>query len=51
MWREDLSPLRFVDVPERTCVDAILGVYGLNRVDLLRDRFAWAYQRSCQQSP
>jgi hypothetical protein len=27
-------------------MDAILGVYELNRVDLLRDVFIWAYERS-----
>ncbi len=27
----------------------MLGVYELNRVDLLRDVFVWAYERSCQQ--
>ena len=25
----------------------MLGVYELNRIDLLRDVFVWAYQRSC----
>ena len=32
-----------------TVVDAMLGVYELNRVELLRDVFVWAYERSCQQ--
>ena len=45
--RENLSPLSFVDVPERAYVDGILGVYELNRVALLRDVFVWAYERSC----
>lgn len=27
----------------------MLGVYELNRVELLRDVFVWAYERSCQQ--
>lgn len=45
----NLSPLSFIDVPERTYVDALLGVYELNRVELLRDVFVWAYERSCQQ--
>lgn len=30
-------------------VDAMLGVYELNRVELLRDVFVWAYERACQQ--
>lgn len=47
--QQNLAPLSFVDVPERVYVDAILGVYEINRVDLLRDLFAWAYERSCQR--
>ena len=45
----NLSPLSFIDVPERAYVDALLGVYELNRIELLRDVFVWAYERSCQQ--
>jgi Fic family protein len=45
--RENLCPLSFIDVPERAYVDGILGVYELNRIELLRDVFVWAYQRSC----
>jgi len=47
--KANLSPLSFIDVPERAYVDGLLGVYELNRVDLLRDVFVWAYERSCQQ--
>lgn len=47
--RHNLCPLSFIDVPERAYVDAILGVYELNRIELLRDVFVWAYERSCQQ--
>ena len=45
--RRNLSPLSFVDVPERAYVDGTLGVYELKRIDLLRDVFVWAYERSC----
>lgn len=45
--RRNLSPLSFVDVPDRAYVDGILGVYELNRIELLRDVFVWAYERSC----
>jgi len=45
--RMNLCPLSFVDVPERTYIDGILGVYELNRVDLMREVFIWAYERSC----
>ena len=47
--RQNLSPLSFIDVPERAYVDGLLGVYELNRVDLLRDVFVWAYERSAQR--
>jgi hypothetical protein len=45
--KHNLSPLSFVDVPERAYIEGILGVYELNHVDLLRDVFIWAYERSC----
>ena len=47
--QHNLCPLSFVDVPERAYVEGTLGVYELNRVELLRDVFVWAYERSCQR--
>ena len=47
--KHNLSPLSFVDVPEQAYVDGTLAVYELNRVELLRDVFVWAYERSCQR--
>jgi hypothetical protein len=47
--RENLSPLSFMDVPERAYVEGLLGVYELNRVELLRDVFVWAYERSAKR--
>jgi fido (protein-threonine AMPylation protein) len=47
--RNNLCPLSFIDVPQQAYVDATMGVYELNRVELLRDVFVWAYERSCQQ--
>ena len=44
--RRNLAPLSFVDVPERDYIDSILGVYELKRVELFRDVFVWAYERS-----
>ncbi len=44
--RKNLCPLSFVDVPERAYIDGVLGIYELNRVELLRDVFVWAYERS-----
>src|SRR6185312_8818910 len=42
----NLSPLSFADVPRQTYTEAVLGVYELNKIDLLRDVFIWAYERS-----
>lgn len=47
--RADLCPLSFVDVPERAYIAATLAVYEMTRVDLLRDVFVWAYERSAQR--
>lgn len=47
--RHNLCPLSFIDVPERAYVEGTLGVYELKRVELLRDVFVWAYERSCQR--
>jgi Fic family protein len=47
--QHNLCPLSFIDVPQQAYVDAVLGVYELNRIELLRDVFVWAYERSCQQ--
>lgn len=44
--RRNLCPLSFVDVPDRAYVEGVLGVYEQNRVELLRDVFVWAYERS-----
>ncbi|SHN17134.1 Fic/DOC family protein [Roseibium suaedae] len=44
--RSNLAPLSFTDVSQRAYTDAILGVYELNDVSLLRDVFFWAYERS-----
>ncbi len=47
--QRNLCPLSFIDVSPEAYVDGILGVYELNRVELLRDVFISAYERSCQQ--
>ena len=33
-------------MPRQTYTEAVLGVYELNKIDLLRDVFIWAYERS-----
>jgi len=45
----NVCPLSFVDVSDRAYVDGLLGVYELNRVELMVDVFVWAYERSCQR--
>ncbi len=45
----NLAPLSFIDVPQEAYVEAMLGIYEQNRVELLRDVFLWAYERSCRQ--
>jgi fido (protein-threonine AMPylation protein) len=49
LFRANLCPLTFLDVPEAAYSRAILGVYELTRVELLRDVFVWAYERSTQE--
>lgn len=41
-------PLTFVDVPVHEYVEATLAVYEFRRVELLRDVFVRAYERSCE---
>lgn len=45
--QNNLCPLSFVDVTQQTYINGLLGVYELNRTELLRDVFVWAYERSC----
>lgn len=47
--QNNLCPLSFIDVPQQAYIDGTLGVYEFNQVDLLRDVFIWAYERSCQR--
>jgi Fic family protein len=44
--KSNLTPLTFTDVPRSTYTDAMLGVYELNKIELLKDVFIWAYERS-----
>lgn len=48
LFKHNLCPLTFIDVPEQAYSRAILGVYELTRIELLRDLFIWAYERSTQ---
>ncbi len=44
--RHNLAPLSFIDVPADTYISGLLAVYELNRTELLKDVFLWAYERS-----
>ena len=45
----NLVPLSFIGVPERAYTESVMAVYEFNRVELIRDVFVWAYERSCQR--
>lgn len=47
--KANLCPLSFVGVPEQEYVKGTLGVYEYTRIELLRDVFLFAYERSCAQ--
>ncbi|MCD8536399.1 MAG: Fic family protein [Burkholderiaceae bacterium] len=47
LFANNLCPLSFVDMPQVRYVQAMLGIYELGRIDLLRDLFVWGYLRSC----
>lgn len=47
--KANLVPLTFADVPKDLYVQAMLGVYELNKVELLRDIYLWAYKRSAER--
>ena len=47
--RANLAPLSFVDVPTDSYTSAMLGIYELNNVELLKELFIWAYERSAER--
>lgn len=49
LFRANLCPLTFLDVPVKAYSSATLGVYEMGRVELLRDLYVWAYERSTQE--
>lgn len=49
LFRANLCPLTFLDVPENAYSRATLGVYEMCRVELLRDLYVWAYERSTHE--
>lgn len=49
LFRHNLCPLTFLDVPEKAYSRAVLGIYEMGRIELLRDLYVWAYERSTQE--
>ncbi len=49
LLKANLCPLTFLDVPEEAYSKAVLGVYEMNRIELLRDLYLWAYERSTKE--
>ncbi|WP_253073409.1 Fic family protein [Sodalis ligni] len=49
LLRANLCPLAFLGVPEQAYCRSILGVYEVTRVELLRDLYLWAYERSVEE--
>jgi Fic family protein len=47
--KHNLCPLTFLDMPERPYIDGYLALYELGRIEILRDVFLWAYERSAQE--
>ena len=44
--RNNLSPLSFIDVPKNDYISGLLAIYELNKTELMKDVFIWAYERS-----
>lgn len=44
--KKNLCPVSFIDVPKDYYIRALLTVYELNEIDLIKEIFIWAYERS-----
>ncbi len=49
LFRRNLAPLSFVDVPEADYTDGMLAIYELNDTTILREVFLQAYRRSAKR--
>jgi len=47
--KANLVPLTFTDVPRSLYTQAMFGVYEMNKIELLRDIYLWAYKRSAER--
>lgn len=48
LLKQNVSPLSFTDVAKDDYISGLLAIYELNQVELMRDIFVWAYERSAQ---
>lgn len=46
LLRQQLCPVSFIDVPQDEYIKGLLAIYERNRIELLRDVFVWACERS-----
>jgi Fic family protein len=46
LFQKNLCPISFIDVPEKIYISGLLGVYESKQIELYRDVFLWAYERS-----
>ncbi|RLA40755.1 MAG: hypothetical protein DRR42_25465 [Gammaproteobacteria bacterium] len=49
LFKHNLCPLSFTDVPKRLYIKGLLGVYELNDISLFKEVFKWAYRRSASR--
>lgn len=49
LLKHNLAPLSFTNVPNDIYISGLLGIYEMNRVELLKDVFIWAYQWSARR--
>ncbi|HEY9776491.1 MAG TPA: Fic family protein [Planktothrix sp.] len=47
--KNNLIPLTFLDVPTDLYIQSTLGVYELNRTELMKDVYLWAYEQSAKR--
>jgi hypothetical protein len=47
--KHNLAPLSFIDMPKELYAQGLMGIYELREIELFRDVFLWAYERSAQR--
>ena len=49
LLKANLCPLTFIGLPRKAWIEGILGVYEMNRIELLRDIYLFAYRQSVNE--